>query len=75
MLQVNSTERKKTMKKITITSGTGFPKGSAVLVRWTAATLRNTHNPGTRFKYQTGVDASGVEYETKSRGGGWRVKR
>ena len=66
---------KKTMKKITITSGTGFPKGSAVLVRWTSATLRKTHNLNTRFKYQSGVDASGVEYETKSRGGGWRVKR
>ena len=62
------------MKKITITSWTGSPKDSAVLVRWTAPTLRPSYT-GRWFEYQTGFDASGVEYETKSRGGGWRVKR
>lgn len=61
-------------KIIKILTGTGFPKGTATLVEWSEPRLRTTHNGDTRFKYQTGVDADGIEYETKSRGGGWRVK-
>jgi len=62
-------------KLIPLHSGTGVPKGTATLVQWTESVLRTTHNGDTRFNYQTGIDADGIEYETKSRGFGWRVKR
>ena len=62
-------------KPIPLLTGSGALKGTATLVQWTEPVLRTTHNGDTQFKYQTGIDAAGVEYETKSRGGGWRVKR
>ena len=63
------------MKRILIRTGSGIVKGSATLVSWSVPTLRTTHNGDTRFKHQTGIDADGIRYETKSRGGGWRVIR
>lgn len=62
-------------KTIKLLTGSGAPRGTATLVQWTEPALKTTHNGDTRFKYQTGIDAAGVEYETKSRGNGWRVKR
>ena len=61
-------------KNITLRTGSGTPKGTAILVEWTEPKLRTTHNGDTRFNYQSGKDANGVEYVTKSQGGGWRVK-
>ena len=61
------------MKRILLRTGSGIIKGSATLVAWSVPTLRTTHNGETRFKHQTGIDADGIRYETKSRGGGWRV--
>ena len=62
-------------KIIALRSRTGYIKRNVTLVSWTDPELRKTHNKTTRFKYQTGVDAEGIEYETKARGCGWRVKR
>lgn len=60
-------------KEITLRSGSGAVKGTAVLIRWSAPVLRTSHNGDTQFKHQIGTDVNGVQYETKSRGGGWRV--
>lgn len=60
-------------KQISLRSGSGAVKGTAVLIHWTAPVLRTSHNGDTKFKYQTGTDVNGVRYETKSHGGGWRV--
>ena len=59
---------------ITLRTGSGIPKQTVILVEWTDSKLRTTHNGDTRFHYRSGKDSNGVEYETKSRGGGWRVK-
>ena len=67
--------RRQETKVIKLLTGSGAHKGTATLVKWTEPVLRTTHNGDTRFKYQMGVDAAGIEYETKSRGQGWRVKR
>ena len=62
-------------KPIAIRSRTGYIKRIVELVSWSDPELRKTHNGTTRFKYQTGIDAAGVIYETNSKGNGWRVKR
>lgn len=62
-------------KTIVLRTSSGTPKSCAVLVQWTEPVLRPTHNGDSRFKYQTGTDVNGVQYETKPHGGGWRVKR
>ena len=62
-------------KQIQLKTTTGTTIGIVELVSWTRPVLRKTHNPGTFFKYQTGKDQIGKTYETKARGGGWRLKR
>jgi hypothetical protein len=63
------------METVPITTGSGIFKGNVRLVWVSEPVLRKTHNRTTLFWYRTGKDASGVLYETKSRGNGWRKVR
>ena len=61
------------MKTITLRTGSGMPKATVELVEYTQPKKKVTHNHDGYFTYQIGWDKDGVCYETKSRGGGWRL--
>ena len=61
------------MKTITLRTGRGYPKGTVDLVLVTAARWKTTHNGDGKFSYQQGWDFHNNMYETKSKGGGWRL--
>ena len=61
------------MKTITLRTGRGYPKGTDDLILVTAARWKTTHNGDGKFSYQQGWDIHNNMYETKSKGGGWRL--
>jgi hypothetical protein len=61
------------MKTITLRTGTGASKGTVDLILVTAARWKTTHNGDGKFSYQQGWDFHNNKYETKSKGGGWRL--
>jgi len=61
------------MKTITLRTGTGASKGTVDLILVTAARWKTTHNGDAKFSYQQGWDIHNNMYETKSKGGGWRL--
>ena len=63
----------KLMKTITLRTGRGFPKGTVELILVTPVKWKHTHNGDGKFSYQQGWDINYNRYETRSRGGGWRL--
>ena len=61
------------MKTITLRTGSGTPKGTVDLILVTATRWKTTHNGDGKFSYQRGWDIHNNMYETKSKGGGWRL--
>ena len=61
------------MKTITLRTGSGTPKGTVDLILVTATRWKTTHNGDGKFSYQQGWDFHNNMYETKSKGGGWRL--
>jgi len=61
------------MTMITLRTGSGSPKATVEVAKKQGVGLRSTHNGDGRFTYAVALGVDGNYYETKPRGGGWRV--
>lgn len=58
---------------IVLRSGSGVAKATVPVTRKYSVGMRTTHNGDGRSPRAVALGVDGVAYETKSRGGGWRV--